>query len=379
MILEKLHKDLFNKIPENSKIVIFGAGDVGQKIYQDIIQEKPNVNIIGFIDNYKTGTFKNLPIWSLKSFVEKVDKNITVIMSTRTEENIVNNILALYDILIIPHSIFLHNYYRNTEEILNENNYENAVSCFENEKDQELYQNIFKVRKHLVDIKILKDYYNENYGNYSNAEISIRHQYLDKIQKSHIRTVIDVGMNSGLNVIAFNKLLPNIQKTYGFEAIYDKARVPYIEDFILNNKLKIVEYALGEFEGTTEFLVNTKSSYSSFCGEFSTKNINRTDNKWNAIKVNVTTLDNYCSKHQIKPDFIKMDIEGAELPALKGGMDIIKKFRPQLAISIYHSNEDFINIPLFLKENLENYIFKLGHYHPSLCETVLYAIPNELM
>ena len=74
-----------------------------------------------------------------------------------------------------------------------------------------------------------------------------------------------------------------------------------------------------------------------------------------------------------------MDIEGAELPALKGGLEIIKRHRPQLAISIYHSSEDFINIPLYLSENLENYTFKIGHYSPLIYETVFYAIPNELI
>lgn len=89
-------------------------------------------------------------------------------------------------------------------------------------------------------------------------------------------------------------------------------------------------------------------------------------------------MDKYCEKNKIRPDFIKMDIEGAELAALKGGLKTIKKYRPQLAISIYHSNEDFINIPLFLSENLEEYIFSIGHYTPRITETVLYAIPKEL-
>ena len=51
--------------------------------------------------------------------------------------------------------------------------------------------------------------------------------------------------------------------------------------------------------------------------------------------------------------------------------------RPQLAISSYHSDSDFLNIPLYLYENLENYTFRLGHYSPSIDETVFYAVPNE--
>ena len=73
-----------------------------------------------------------------------------------------------------------------------------------------------------------------------------------------------------------------------------------------------------------------------------------------------------------------MDIEGAELPALKGGINTIITDRPQLAISIYHSFSDFINIPIWMYENLKDYTFRLGHYHSITSETVIYAIPDEL-
>ena len=43
-----------------------------------------------------------------------------------------------------------------------------------------------------------------------------------------------------------------------------------------------------------------------------------------------------------------MDIEGAELPALKGAERSIKRYRPNLAISIYHSLDDFLDIPEYI-------------------------------
>ena len=96
------------------------------------------------------------------------------------------------------------------------------------------------------------------------------------------------------------------------------------------------------------------------------------------IIVPIRTIDYYCKQHKINPDFIKMDIEGAEMPALEGGIDYIKQNSPQMAISIYHTNDDFINIPIYLKNNLKNYQYKLGHYSAGTAETVLYAIHDEL-
>ncbi len=74
-----------------------------------------------------------------------------------------------------------------------------------------------------------------------------------------------------------------------------------------------------------------------------------------------------------KIDFIKMDIEGAEPYALKGAEATIRKFRPKLAIAIYHSLDDFTNIPKFINELDLGYKFYLAHFTIHAEETVLYA------
>ena len=100
----------------------------------------------------------------------------------------------------------------------------------------------------------------------------------------------------------------------------------------------------------------------------------------NYLKIKTIDIDTFKKKNNIqKVDFIKMDIEGAELPAIRGAKETIKTDRPQLAISIYHSNDDFVNIPQYLANELENYTLRLGHYSYNHCETVLYAIPDELL
>lgn len=379
MIKEKLKEDLFDKIADNAKIVIFGAGEIGQKIFKDIRKEKPNVQILGFIDNFLKGNCLDLPIWTIKQFVDSKISVDLVVMSTNTNENIIHNILSLYRYKILAHSKFLYDFYRKTSSVLNEANYNSVISIFDSEKDRRLFEEIFQARKKIINAEVLKDYYNKHYFDISKTETTIEKQYLEKINKNVIHTVYDLGMNSGLNIIAFNKKLPNLQKIFGFEAIYNNAKVSYIEDFILNDKLQIVEAAVGEKKGITSFMINTNSSYSSFSDSISTKKLNLNNNHWEKVTLKMTNIDIFSKDNNIKPDFIKMDIEGAEMAALKGGMKTIQTCRPQLAISIYHSDEDFINIPLYLNENLKNYKFSIGHYHPSLCETVLYAIPNELL
>lgn len=75
--------------------------------------------------------------------------------------------------------------------------------------------------------------------------------------------------------------------------------------------------------------------------------------------------------------FIKMDIEGAEMRALKGAEKTIIRQRPILTICIYHSPEDMVQIPLWIQERCGNYSFFVRHHLFSCSETVLYAIPDD--
>ena len=73
-------------------------------------------------------------------------------------------------------------------------------------------------------------------------------------------------------------------------------------------------------------------------------------------------------------DFIKMDIEGSELQALIGAESSIRRWRPKLAISLYHRPDDFFSIPLWIDALGCGYRLFLEHYSIHHEETVLYAI-----
>jgi FkbM family methyltransferase len=91
-------------------------------------------------------------------------------------------------------------------------------------------------------------------------------------------------------------------------------------------------------------------------------------------KIQTISIDNFVRKNNIKKiDFIKMDVEGAELKALKGAINTLKQFKPKLAISIYHNLDHFWSIPKFLLSLDLNYQFYLGHYTIHNEETILFA------
>jgi FkbM family methyltransferase len=76
-----------------------------------------------------------------------------------------------------------------------------------------------------------------------------------------------------------------------------------------------------------------------------------------------------------KVDFIKMDVEGAELDALRGAEASIRRHRPKLAISIYHNPQDVETIPRYLAGLDLDYRFYLDHHTIYQNETVLFAVP----
>ena len=50
--------------------------------------------------------------------------------------------------------------------------------------------------------------------------------------------------------------------------------------------------------------------------------------------IQTQTLDNYCSLKNIKPNFLKIDVEGNELNVFKGGEKIIRKYKPKILVEI---------------------------------------------
>lgn len=69
-----------------------------------------------------------------------------------------------------------------------------------------------------------------------------------------------------------------------------------------------------------------------------------------------------------------MDIEGAELDALKGAEKSIRLYKPSLAICIYHKASDYTDIFDYIRSLNSEYKFFIRHHLDYYAETVLYAV-----
>ena len=93
--------------------------------------------------------------------------------------------------------------------------------------------------------------------------------------------------------------------------------------------------------------------------------------------VAVDTLDNLLGNIPELPPitYIKIDVEGADLDVLHGAHRTIQKYRPRIAIAIYHTDEHMLKIPETIHALYPEYRLFIRHYSSTHPETMLYCLP----
>ena len=92
-------------------------------------------------------------------------------------------------------------------------------------------------------------------------------------------------------------------------------------------------------------------------------------------KIYVDTIDRITAGNPVT--YIKLDVEGAELEALKGAEQTIRTCKPILGISIYHKKRDLIDIPAYINNIVPEYSFYFRVHKKLAIDTVLYAVASD--
>jgi FkbM family methyltransferase len=92
----------------------------------------------------------------------------------------------------------------------------------------------------------------------------------------------------------------------------------------------------------------------------------------NGILVKCKKIDNIDFQGSF-PTFIKLDLEGFEIPALQGAAQIIAEKMPTLVICSYHKQNDIWEIPLSINALNPNYKFRYAQHLSDGWDLVLYA------
>lgn len=80
------------------------------------------------------------------------------------------------------------------------------------------------------------------------------------------------------------------------------------------------------------------------------------------VKLPLTTIDRMAAELGLtKVDYIKMDIEGAEVRALRGARQTIAKNHPRLSLSVYHQPDHPVEVPRAVREAWPEVKIDCGH------------------
>jgi FkbM family methyltransferase len=196
-------------------------------------------------------------------------------------------------------------------------------------------------------------------------------QYFDFVDYTQVDTLIEGGTADGGDTIAFLNAMPPGSSIFSFEPNRDAYRdSPQRRLLAGEPRVKIIPQGLWSRHTKLRF---SRSGLSSRFLETADPVVESPET------VAVTSIDRFvCDNSLGRIGFIKLDIEGAELEALRGAETTLYRDRPQLAVCLYHRPEHFYQIPLFLARVLPGYRHRLGHYSANHLETVWYAIPSEL-
>jgi FkbM family methyltransferase len=171
--------------------------------------------------------------------------------------------------------------------------------------------------------------------------------------------IFDIGMHHGHTT---KEYLENFSEAriYGFEAEHQNflSAKKMLKSY--QPRLTLIESAVFNVDGKVSFNVNTHDGTHSifdigkqqyWAGKATTKNIKQ---------VNSITLDNYCDLNEIGHiDILKMDIQGAELNALKGARKLLSQKNITMIVTEVEFKELYKNQPLY--EDLAVYLRDYGY------------------
>jgi FkbM family methyltransferase len=188
--------------------------------------------------------------------------------------------------------------------------------------------------------------------------------------------VFDIGAHKGAYLFYMSKLVGKSGKVYVFEPQSILYKYLLTIKGLFSSEIIIENLALSDSSKEQVLNIpshkneNKSSPGASLSNNFVGQKIIKTE------KIQSISLDEYCKHSNIRPDFLKIDVEGHELEVLKGAEEILKSYKPGLLVEIEerHIGLEKLNetINFLLSLGYNGYFFKgkdklpISEFNPAL-------------
>lgn len=370
---EDLSNDYCQSVVEALKavdaIALFGAGLGGRRTYDFLEQHGLNERIVCFIDNNPRkqgrdliiGRREPIPVISIDNFLKLRLADYLIVVSC-SEGDEIRSQCEDYGIpdekVMIPDLAMLNTVETDHQFIWSHIDDFNALyQLLADDWSRSTLVNIlnYKISR---DMQLIGQIYDSSSNQYFDREL---------ICFSGSEIFIDCGSYIGDTVDSLlSKYRFNNGEIFCFETDIDNYTIlkRHISELEKNIGFKGHCYNLAVWSKVDTLHFNAIGSESGFVDPMG------------SIEIPAKPLDVLLKNKKV--DFIKMDIEGAEINALAGAFHIIQEYKPVLAISVYHKPEHLFQIPMLIKAFEPDYKLYLRHYRQcSANDTICYAIPQH--
>lgn len=330
-------KDVWDTLSEERRpIVVYGMGNGADKLFDRFEKYGITVAEVFASDGFVRGhSYRGYKVLSFSDIKEKYSDFVIVLSfaSNRSE------VIEMFSDIDKKHDMYIPDM---------------PVANIEEYFDREFYNANYDRIRAVYDM--LADDESKNiYSAVLNYKLTGRLSYLldscsDKaemyslISNKKIRSVIDAGAYNGDTAREAEEYFPSLESIYAIEP--DKRNFKKLSKYAEESKCNMTarnaavwcECSEGVFMGSG----NRNSSISSTASY---------ENR--VAECELITID--CLG--LSPDYIKYDVEGAELEALTGSLETIRRSTPSLLVSIYHRSRDIFSLAELLRDNTEGYKF----------------------
>jgi len=196
-------------------------------------------------------------------------------------------------------------------------------------------------------------------------------ELFDYVQKKNWegKVIYDIGAHIGYHSLKFSELVGASGSVYAFEP--NKVNVERFEKILSINSptfenVRIFDVALSDKEGTTDFFSTENIEGGTSTGGF----VDEADTLWTrdtyinktgflSSKVEIKTLDKLIdSKEILKPDLLKIDVEGAEQLVLSGFLKHLPESQPIILIEFHSIYSAYSCMKILTKHNYKTTLLK---------------------